>query len=239
MVVLPITMFALMFFFVSPSLGQNLSNAEVNRIVNQYVRDSSRTYTNAEIRALRERVRQTGSPYTRQQTVPQTTTPAAAVTVTASSGSMVTPSSSSGVIVSSGIHTASAPSHASDVTVTATAGLEEYAQRNHEYEPNPTNPTIAIISPQIIRGLGQDIYEAVQFQIEQIREILADLQDITPETLTAKLREKGAEPAHLSELVLALENGESSAVSRIWITAGGDPVEAGSLSRMPLCVFHS
>jgi len=200
--------------------GQRLSEAEVNRIANRYVQSLSQRVSAAELRTIKEQVRQTGSPDGWQggRSVSSTTP----VTVTSGTAEpVVTVTSSSGGTVST----------PSEVTVTSSSGVSESGERSVWFPPNLTVPVISFVPPQMIKTLWKEIYETLQFQVEQIREILSET-DVTSEVLAAQLKEKGAKPEQLTELVLALENGEASAVSRIWITAGGDPAEASKIARI-------
>ena len=167
--------------------------------------------------ALQSNSQRTATAQQSATAVPVTVTPidstssVPAVTVTSSSSSTPSPG-------------------ASGVTVTTSSGELESANVNEGCVPNPTIPIVAFVPAQMVRTVQQGIYEALQYQLEQIRDALS-ATDVSPEILSAKLKEKGATPAQLAELIVAIENGEGSAVSRIWITLGGDPVEGSRISR--------
>ena len=237
-----LSVFFVLLAFAPPVHAQRMTGAEVNRVINAHIWSTPKWETIAEIREMRENVRQTGNIYGRQpayrpnysqgtQVVvmqPQQENTVAETPVTVSS--IERSAESSPVTVSS----TGMPAQGSPVSVTVSynspsGSLPEDIGRT--CLPNPVSSSVEVLQSAALRGFRRDFNEAMTQQIEQIRDALTGEEDLSPEVLVARLKEKGATKEQLNELVLALENEEFSAISRIWITSGGDPIEAGKISR--------
>lgn len=213
---------------------QRLTEAEVNRITNRYIWTTPQWETIAEIRAIKDRVRRTGSPHGHQ---PGYNTPRTNVVVVQPPAEPVAETPVTVTVTTTAIPSNSSSS-ASGVVVTASAGADESISASASVSvseqvglpPNPTSSNVEPVSSAAFRSLLRDLDEAMTEQTDRIRDALSD-DDLSPEVLIAKLKEKGATKEQQNELILAFENEEFSVVSRLWITAGGDPIEAGRISR--------
>ena len=233
---------AVPFVLCASAFGQRLTEAEVNRITNNYTRSIPERVTGPELRAIKEQVRQTGSPYGWDGYYPPAKTVAAppqtpatvevgpVIVTPISGGSSVEPVVTAASSSPAGVTVSPVGVASSDVSVTSAETESESANADIPCIANPTAPTAGFVQAPMKRVLIKEIFAALQFQIERIRDAVSET-DVSAETLTAHLKEKGATPEQLTELLMAIEEGETSSVSRIWIILGGDPVMGSKISR--------